>query len=88
MASDCSQKVLKMLNDRLLEAYERYYGNLKIGDMSPKEFIKTYGCIEDRLNSNLKLEVTTSSESTSTSSTNSASTDRSSESSNDSQNVA
>ncbi|GAA6615303.1 hypothetical protein [Scytonema sp. NUACC26] len=87
MASDRSQKVLKMLNDRLLEAYERYYGNLKIGDMSPEEFIKTYGCIEDRLNSNLNLGVTTPSEFTSTFSTNSANADRSSKSSNESQNV-
>jgi hypothetical protein len=42
MTSTHSQKVLKMLNDRLLEAYEKYYGNLKVGDMSPEEFIKTY----------------------------------------------
>jgi hypothetical protein len=87
MASSRSQKVLKMLNDRLLEAYERYYGDLKIGDMSPTEFIKTHGCIEDRLNGNLKLGVTAPATSTSTFSTNSASADRNSESSNDSQNV-
>ncbi|MUG93738.1 hypothetical protein F7734_15455 [Scytonema sp. UIC 10036] len=88
MASERSQKVLKMLNDKLLETYERYYGNLKIGDMSPEEFIKTYGCIDDRIHGNLKLGVTVPSESTSTFSTNSANADRSSESSNDSQNVA
>lgn len=49
MASTHSQKVLKMLNDKLLKAYERYYGDLKVGDMSPEEFIKTHGRIEDKL---------------------------------------
>jgi hypothetical protein len=88
MTSTHSQKVLKMLNDRLLEAYERYYGDLKIGDMSCEEFIKTYGRIEDRLNGNLKVGVMVPEESTSIFSTNSANADRSFESSNDSQNVA
>jgi len=46
-----------MLNDRLLEAYEKYYGDLKVGDMSPQQFINSYGTIEDRVNGNLKLEV-------------------------------
>ena len=88
MTSTHSQKVLKMLNDKLLEAYERYYGNLHIGDMSPEEFIKTYGRIEDRANGNLKVGVIAPDESTSTFPTNSANADRSSESSNDSQNAA
>lgn len=88
MTSTHCQKVLKMLNDKLLEAYERYYGDLKIGDMSPEEFIKTYGRIEDRANGNLKVGVIAPEESTSIFSTNSANVNRSSESSNDSQNVA
>jgi hypothetical protein len=88
MTSTHSQKVLKMLNDKLLAAYERYYGDLKVGDMSPEEFIKTYGRIEDRVNGNLKVGVIVPDESTSTFSTNSAKATRSSSSSNDSQNVA
>ncbi|MEB3216737.1 MAG: hypothetical protein VKN72_10955 [Nostocales cyanobacterium 94392] len=68
MSSTHSQKVLKMLNDRLLEAYERYYGELEIGDMSPQEFINSYGSIEDRINGNLKLGVIQPDESTSSSS--------------------
>ncbi len=54
MTSTHSQKVLKMLNDKLLETYDRYYEGLKVGDMTPKEFIKTYGTIEDRVNGSLK----------------------------------
>ncbi len=88
MTSTHSQKVLKMLNDRLLETYERYYGDLQIGDMSPQEFITTYGCMEERLNGNLKLGVTVPEESTPTISTNSAKANCKSESSNDCQNVA
>jgi hypothetical protein len=88
MTSTHSQKVLKMLNDRLLEAYKRYYGDLKVGDLSPEEFIKTYGRIEDRVNGNLKVGVTAPDKSTSTFSTNSANADRNSDSSNDSQNAA
>jgi hypothetical protein len=88
MTSIHSQKVLKMLNDRLLAAYERYYGDLKVGDMSPEEFIKTYGRIEDRVNGNLKVGVMLPEESTSTFSTNSTNAARSSKSSKDSQNVA
>ncbi len=88
MTSTHSQKVLKMLNDRLLKAYERCYGDLKVGDMSPEEFIKTYGRIEDRVNGNLKVEVIIPDESTSTFSTKSTNANSNSESSNDSQNVA
>lgn len=53
MTSTHSQKVLKMLNDKLLKAYETYYGDLKVGHMSPKDFIETYGSISDRVNGNL-----------------------------------
>lgn len=88
MTSTHSQKVLKMLNDKLLETYEKYYGDLKLGDMSPEEFIKTYGSIEDRVNGSLKKGVTIPDESTSTFSTNSGKVNLSSSSSNDSQNVA
>jgi hypothetical protein len=88
MTSTHSQKVLKMLNDRLLEAYERYYGNLKVGNMSPEEFIKTYGRIEDRVKGNLKVAVIVPEESTPTFSPNSTKAAPSSKSSNDSQNVA
>ena len=66
MTSTHSQKVLKMLNDKLLAAYNKYYGGLKVGDMTPKEFIQTYGTIEDRVNGSLKKGVTVFEESTST----------------------
>jgi hypothetical protein len=88
MTSTHSQKVLKMLNDRLLAAYEKYYGDLQVGEMSPEEFITTYGRIEDRVNGNLKVGVMVPEESTSTISTNSTKAARNSKSSNDSQNVA
>ena len=84
MSSTHSQPVLKMLNDKLLKAYEKYYGDLKVGDMSPEEFIRTYGTISDRVNSNLKVGVVTPDESTSISTK--GKSDRSSL--NDSQNVA
>ncbi|BAZ06550.1 hypothetical protein [Calothrix sp. NIES-3974] len=45
MASTHSQKVLKTLNEKLLVTFQKYYGDLKIGDMSPEEFIQTYGAI-------------------------------------------
>ncbi len=45
MASTHSQKVLKTLNEKLLVTFQKYYGDLKIGDMSPAEFIQTYGGI-------------------------------------------
>ena len=77
-----------MLNDKLLAAYNKYYGGLKVGDMTPKEFIQTYGTIEDRVNGSLKKGVTVFEESTSTFSTNSDKVDLSSSSSKDSQNVA
>lgn len=88
MTSTHSQKVLKMLNDKLLAAYERYYGELKVGDMSPEEFIKTYGTLKDRVHGNLKKGFTAPDESTSTFSTNSDNADFSSLSSNNSQNIA
>jgi hypothetical protein len=88
MTSIHSQKVLTMLNDRLLAAYEKYYGDLQVGKMSPEDFITTYGCIEDRVTGNLKVGVMVPKEYTSTISTNSTKAARSSKSSNDSQNVA
>lgn len=77
-----------MLSDKLLEAYERYYGELKIGDMSPQEFIKTYGSIKHRNHGNLKKGFTVPEESTSTFSTNSENSDFNSLSSKNSQNIA
>lgn len=93
MTSTHSQKVLEMLNNKLLETFEKYYSNLEVGDMSPEEFIKTYGPIEDRVdgnldNGNLKRGNTALDESTSTFSINSDKADCSSSSPNDSQNVA
>ena len=87
MISTHSQKVLKILNDKLLEAYKKYYGDLKVGDMSPEDFIKTYGTIEERVNGSLKKGVMSPEESTSTFSTNSGKVDLSSSSSKDSQNA-
>jgi hypothetical protein len=43
MTSIHSQKVLTMLNDRLLAAYEKYYGDLQVGKMSPEVILLMLG---------------------------------------------